>query len=100
VYFLPQTTQFFLNPISFFDAVTAAILDDFATYEKSATTHYSLPWLYDPSAAVSNTVPTINVISGRLGSETPDHAVMLRQITSENSAGLPVQPKRLPLQAL
>ena len=42
VYFLPETTQFFLNPISFFDAVTKSILDDFATYEKSATTHYSL----------------------------------------------------------
>jgi hypothetical protein len=28
VYFLPETTQFFLNPISFFDAVTDAILND------------------------------------------------------------------------
>ena len=35
VYFLPETTQFFLNPISFFDAVTNAILNDFSTYEKS-----------------------------------------------------------------
>jgi hypothetical protein len=71
VYFLPETRQFFLNPISFFDTVTKAILGDFGTYEKSATTHYSLPWTYDPFAAVPNTVPTINVSLRIPGSETP-----------------------------
>jgi hypothetical protein len=72
VYFLPEKTQIFLNPISFFDAVTNAILKDFAAYEKSASTqYYKLPWPYDPSAAVPNTVPTINVSLRTPGSETP-----------------------------
>jgi hypothetical protein len=71
VYFLPETRQFFLNPISFFDVVTQAILSDFATYEKSATTHYSLPSIYDPFAPVSNSVPTINVSFRIPGSEIP-----------------------------
>ncbi len=61
VYFLPEKKQIFLNPVSFFDAVTNAILKDFATYAKSATGHYSLPWTYDPFAAASDFVPTINV---------------------------------------
>jgi hypothetical protein len=61
VYFLPKTRQFFLNPISFFDAVTNAILADFTTYEDSTTTHFKLPWEYDPLGAVSGSVPTINV---------------------------------------
>lgn len=61
VYFLQETTQFFLNPISFFDNVTEAILRDFDTYEKSATTHFSLPSVYDYLGTLSDTVPTINV---------------------------------------
>lgn len=71
VYFLPETSQFFLNPISFFDCVTKAILGDFDTYEKSATSHYSLPWVYDRVKLVPNTVPTINVSLRIARSETP-----------------------------
>jgi hypothetical protein len=71
VYFLQETKQFFLNPVTFFDVVTKAILDDFETYEKSATTHYSLPSLYDPFAAVSTAFPTINVSLQIPGSERP-----------------------------
>jgi hypothetical protein len=71
VYFLPETRQFFLNPISFFDTVTNAILADFSTYEDSTTTHYTLPWEYDPLGAISGSVPTINISLKVLGRERP-----------------------------
>jgi hypothetical protein len=71
VYFVLEKAQIFLNPISFFDAVTSAILKDFGTYEESGTHYYKLPWPYDPSAAGSNIVPTINVSLRVPGSETP-----------------------------
>jgi hypothetical protein len=71
VYFLPVANQFFLNPISFFDAVTIAILADFAVYEGGSTNHYNLPSVLDPFGAVPHVVPTINPRLPGTGSFTP-----------------------------
>lgn len=60
VYFLPDTAQFYLNPISFFDAVTNAILADFAIFESGDTAYYNLPSMLDPLGASPHVVPTIN----------------------------------------
>ena len=70
VYFLPSQAQFYLNPISFFDAIVSAILGDFATYEGIPNTHYNLPSLLDPAGAVPHIVPTINFNLPKTGPET------------------------------
>lgn len=71
VYFLPTTSQFYLNPLSFFDVVTNSILADFATYEGSATVYYNLPSVLDPTPGVPNIVPTINFNLPGTGSYSP-----------------------------
>jgi hypothetical protein len=60
VCYLHSTVQFYLNPVSFFAAVTKSILADFATYEGSATAYYNLPSVLDQTTPVSKIVPTIN----------------------------------------
>lgn len=69
VYFVPATNQFFLNPISFFEAVTNAILADFATYEGSVTPRYGLPSVTSPTTAVPHIAATIGWM--RTGSYSP-----------------------------
>jgi hypothetical protein len=71
VYFLAPTSQFYLNPLSFFDVVTNSILADFATYEGSATVYYNLPSVLDPTPGVPNIVPTINLKLPGTGSYLP-----------------------------
>jgi hypothetical protein len=71
VYYLAATTQFFLNPISFFDLVTKSILDDFATYEGGATVYYGLPSVVDQTTVTPTLVPTINFNLPRTGSNSP-----------------------------
>jgi len=71
VYFLAASKQFYVNPTSFFDAVTSAILADFATYESSGTANYNLPSVLDPLGAVPQIVPTINFNLPKTGSSTP-----------------------------
>jgi hypothetical protein len=58
VYFLPETTQFFLNPISFFDAVTNAILNDFSTYEKSGSTRSQSRFCWIPLVSRHQAIPS------------------------------------------
>ena len=60
VYFDQAKSEFYINPIAFFDAVTAAVLADFATYESDGDTKYNLPSTLDPSGAIPHVVPTIN----------------------------------------
>jgi hypothetical protein len=72
VYFLPATKEFYVNPTSFFDAVTSAILADFATYESGGTTtNYNLPSVLDPTGAAPQIVPTINFSLPKTGTSTP-----------------------------
>lgn len=71
VYFLPATEQFYLNPTSFFDAVTSAILADFATYEGSNSCYYDLPSIENSVTAVPGIVATINLQIPRTGSYNP-----------------------------
>lgn len=70
-YFLRATAQFYLNPISFFDTVTNAILTDFATYEGSGSVHFNLPSVLDPLGAAPHIVPTINPRIPGTGSYKP-----------------------------
>ena len=60
VYFVPASNHFYVNPITFFGAVTGAILSDFATYASGNTPNYGLPSVLDPLGAVPTVVPTIN----------------------------------------
>jgi hypothetical protein len=59
-YFLAASNEFYVNPITFFDAVTNLILSDFATYAGGDTSIYSLPSVLDPLGAIHGVVPTIN----------------------------------------
>src|SRR5205814_1438057 len=61
VYFDQAKSEFYVNPIAFFDLVIETVLADFATYESDGFTKYSLPSLLDPLGAIRNVVPTINV---------------------------------------
>jgi len=60
VYFDQAKNEFYVNPVAFFDLVTATVLADFATYESDGVTKYSLPSISDPSGAIPTVVPTIN----------------------------------------
>jgi len=60
VYFDQRKNEFYVNPIAFFDLVTAAVLADFATYESDGVTRYCLPSILDSLGAIPNVVPTIN----------------------------------------
>ena len=71
VYFIPETTQFFLNPLSFFDVVTTSILADFATYEGSTSVYYPLPSVADQTTLTPKLVPTINFNFPSTGSNSP-----------------------------
>jgi hypothetical protein len=61
VYFDRAKSEFYVNPIAFFDQVIETVLADFGTYESDGLTQYSLPSLLDPLGAIPNVVPTINL---------------------------------------
>ncbi len=61
VYFDQSRSEFYVNPVAFFDVVTAAVLADFATYESEGVTRYKLPSILDPLGAMPDVVPTINL---------------------------------------
>lgn len=71
IYFVPETHQFFLNPIAFFDVVTTSILADFATYEGSTSPYYPLPSVVDQTTLTPKLVPTINFNLPQTGSNSP-----------------------------
>jgi hypothetical protein len=71
VYFLVAASQFYVNPIAFFDVVINAILADFATYESSSTSVYHLPSMLDPAGALQHVVPTINLSLPKSSSNAP-----------------------------
>lgn len=61
MYFDRAKSEFYVNPIAFFDQVIETVLADFGTYESDGLTQYSLPSLLDPLGAIPNVVPTINL---------------------------------------
>jgi hypothetical protein len=62
IYIEPNVGGFFLNPIKFFDHVTATILGDFSVYEEvNKATHYPLARVGNPSTAQPGTTPTIGL---------------------------------------
>jgi hypothetical protein len=61
VYYRPDTNEFYLNPVMFFDTVTREILADFDTYESVGVGRYYLASVVGDSTAVPGSVPTINM---------------------------------------
>jgi len=59
VYYDATTDSFYMNPLVFFDTVTAKILSDFSTYRGVSSPAHILPWVQVPGFGSPTIVPTI-----------------------------------------
>ena len=72
VYFDVIANAYYLNPVAFFDQVTAKILSDFSTFEGSLSPSHQFPLIIDPLSAISGVVPTIGApFPGSTGNYNP-----------------------------